>query len=156
MEKFKPMAITYLKAEEVKSRLKIDFKSGSDMMGPLFIAENPANSEVNYRIRIRENSPEPSTELLLNEETGKIHVSHQESDRRHENITDHGGDDFSECSSDDDSHRHVEHISFYGKFFELTHHAHRAPSLCEPNQSRNRLGAYCFRLVSKLYPSVIR
>jgi predicted AAA+ superfamily ATPase len=71
MEKFKPMAITYLKAEEVKSRLKIDFKSVSDMMGPLFIAENPANSEVNYRIRIRENSPEPSTELLLNEETGK-------------------------------------------------------------------------------------
>lgn len=68
MEKFKALAITYLKAEEVKAKLKIEFKKSSDMLGPLYIGENPKGSDVLYRIRIRENSPQPSTEIMLLEE----------------------------------------------------------------------------------------
>jgi hypothetical protein len=40
------------------------------------------------------------------------------------------GDDFAERGADDDAHRHVDHIAFHGKFFELTSNAHDSvPSL---------------------------
>ncbi len=63
------MAITYLKSEELKTKLNINFKQGSDMLGSLYIAENPAGSDVTYRIRIRETSPQPATEIMLLEDS---------------------------------------------------------------------------------------
>lgn len=69
MEKFKPMAITYLKAEELVSKLNISFKHTSDMLGPLYIAESPEGSDIDYRIRIRETSPQPATEIMLLEDS---------------------------------------------------------------------------------------
>lgn len=59
------MAITHLKLPDIKSRLGVDFKKSEDVLGPLHLAKSPDNAPINYQIRIRETSPEPSTEIML-------------------------------------------------------------------------------------------
>ena len=62
-----------------------------------------------------------------NEGPGKIHVSHQESDGRHGEYLTTEETIFPECSSDDDPTAKSSTFPLR-QIFELTHHAHRAPS----------------------------
>lgn len=65
MDKYKAVAITKLGLSEMKSKLKIDFTSGTDMLGPLHLAKSSEQDKLDFQIRIRETSPQPSTEIML-------------------------------------------------------------------------------------------
>lgn len=69
IEKFKSMAITYLSADEIKSRLHVNFNKTTDMLGSLLITESQTGCDTAYQIRIRENSPQPATEIMLKEDS---------------------------------------------------------------------------------------
>ena len=54
----------------------------------------------------------------------EIHFAEQKPDRRHDNITDHGGHDLSERAADDHTDRHIDHITAHDELFEFVHELH--------------------------------
>ncbi len=53
----------------------------------------------------------------------EIEPARQQTDRRHDNVFDQGGDDRTERSADDHSDSQINRVSFDGKFFEFFPHA---------------------------------
>lgn len=65
----KPMAITYLTRSEIEQRLPLTFSESEDVLGKLYLGI-PQHSDLgNFKVRIYETSPKPSTEFLLNPDT---------------------------------------------------------------------------------------
>lgn len=65
----KPMAITRLGIDQVRSLLGISFSQSEDVLGKRYLGQNQLDDLHRFQIRIYEQSPKPSTEILLNPES---------------------------------------------------------------------------------------
>jgi len=59
------MAITRLSSADITSRLGVTFKESEDVLGKRHIAQSRDDDPIRFQIRIYEQSPPPSTEILL-------------------------------------------------------------------------------------------
>src|SRR4029077_18574775 len=60
----------------------------------------------------------------VDEEVGEIHAAHDLANRRHDNVVDHGGDDFAEGHSNNHAHGEVHNVALEGELFEFLYYAH--------------------------------
>src|ERR1700675_702391 len=60
--------------------------------------------------------------IQANELVGKIYVSQRHPDRRHDDVFDQRGHNFSECCADDYAHRKINHIPAHRKSFKFLEH----------------------------------
>jgi len=70
-EDYKVMAISYLELPQIKAKLGLEFKKREDALGPFYLADGKLADSTSYQVRIRETSPQPSTEIMLPVETAK-------------------------------------------------------------------------------------
>src|SRR5690606_38511949 len=66
------------------------------------------------------------------EQVREVYLAQDETDDRHEDVIDEGGDDGAECRADNDTDREIDDISFDREVSEFLEHGHWETLVCCP------------------------